>query len=340
MVFTTGNRELDKLIGEIPRRSMLLIVGHPGAGKTTLASSICYANTLKGFKCLYVSFYEDKDKLFNNMAKLGVNLADVEAKNLLVHVKVPVVEPKEVIGIVNEFIARDGYSVIVIDSINPIMELYRKKEQRAILLNFFYNLLNAINGLLIAIAEIPWGRESLNLGAIEFVADSIIYLKHRVVHGLLVRLLEVRKTRGSPLSVIEIPFDIAENKGVVIYIPRKPEKPTAVDKEKLRSRVVVEEILGSIYRGDIITVSFPPNARSPLILAPLVDIIVENDLRALAISYRYSPTEIISTLSTVLVKYMGLEVDEAQKIVNKYIYAESINPAAISIPMLANFELS
>lgn len=338
-IFTTGDRELDMLIGEIPPRYMLLIVGHPGAGKTTLASSICYANTLKGYRCLYISFYEDKDKIFNNMAKLGIDLATAEARNLLTYIKMPVISPREVIEVIKELIAKDGYSIVVLDSINPIMELYRKKEQRAILLNFFYNLVSTINGLLVAIAEIPWGKESLNLGAIEFVADAIVYLKHRVFNGLLVRILEVRKTRGSPLNVVEIPFDIAEGKGIVVYIPRNPEKPMVVSDEKLKSRGFVEEVLGPVYRGDVVTISFPPNIRPPLTIVPIISLIIENELKTLVVSYRYSPTEIINILKATLVRYVGLEPIRADQIINKYIHIESVNPAAISIPRLVNLEL-
>ncbi|MCC6016620.1 MAG: AAA family ATPase [Desulfurococcaceae archaeon] len=339
MVFTTGNKELDILVGEIPQKYMLLIVGHPGAGKTTLASSICYANTLNGYRCLYISFYEDKDKIFNNMAKLGIDLRNAEARNMLIYVKIPVMKPRGILDVLNELIAKDSYRVVVIDSINPIMELYRKKEQRAILLNFFYNLLNTINGLLVAVAEIPWGRESLNLGSIEFISDAIIYLKHRVIQGLLVRVLEVRKSRGSPLNVVEIPFDIAEGRGIVVYVPRNPEKPAISVEEKLRSRVVVDELVGGIYRGDIVTISAPPNARSPWVFMPLLDITIENDSKILIISYKYSPIEIVSLIRSVLVNNMGLSSEEASWVIDRYIHVESVNPASISIPRLANFEL-
>lgn len=339
MVFTTGCKELDDLLGEIPEKYMLLIVGHPGAGKTTLASSICYANALKGYRCLYVSFYEDREKLFRNTAKLGIDLSRLEAANLVTFIKVPVMKPREVIDVVNEMIIKDGYRVVVIDSINPLIELYKEKEQRALLLNFFYNLVNAINGLLVTVAETPWGKESLNLGSIEFVADAIIYLKHRVSHGLLVRVLEVRKSRGSPLNVVEIPFEIVERRGIVVYPPSKPEKPVTLVEEKLKSRTIVEKMLGPVYRGDVITVSAPPNARTPMAFLPLIDIAVENDLKVLMISYKYSPTEMISVVRSALIKYMDLSNEEASWVVNKYIYVESVNPAAISIPRLAHFEL-
>ncbi|MEM2297511.1 MAG: ATPase domain-containing protein [Ignisphaera sp.] len=58
-----GIEALDKMISDALRfPSLVVVAGHPGAGKTTLASSICYANALKNLKCLYLSFQEDKEK--------------------------------------------------------------------------------------------------------------------------------------------------------------------------------------------------------------------------------------------------------------------------------------
>jgi len=79
--YTTGSPELDDLIGPILPNSMLLIVGRLGSGKTTLASQICYANTRLGKKCLYVTFYEDKGKLYKNMSKIGVDFQSAEEKD-------------------------------------------------------------------------------------------------------------------------------------------------------------------------------------------------------------------------------------------------------------------
>ncbi|MEM4481157.1 MAG: ATPase domain-containing protein [Desulfurococcaceae archaeon] len=337
--FTTGNKELDRLIGPIHSKYMLLIVGHPGAGKTTLASSICYENAQRGYKCLYISFYEDKDKFYRNMDKLGIDLADIESRGLLTHVKLPVVKSAEVLGIVNELIVKDSYKVVVLDSINPVLELYRKREQRAILLNFFYNLIDAIDGLLVAISEISWGKETLNLGSIDFVADAIIYLKHRITRGLLVRVLELRKIRGSQLSTAEIPFDIVEKRGIIVYAPRRLERPRSEAVKALKTCMLLEDAIGAIYKGDIISVNYPPNARPSLVLLPLINFAVINDIKLLGISYRYSLEDTKAAVEAALIKYYGLSLTEANWIINNYMRLESINPATISIPQIVSFEM-
>jgi len=53
---TLGDEGLDKVLGVVVPPYLLLIAGHPGAGKTSLTSTICYKATVAGRKCLYVTF--------------------------------------------------------------------------------------------------------------------------------------------------------------------------------------------------------------------------------------------------------------------------------------------
>ena len=82
--FTLGVIELDRILRDaIQPGTLLVISGHPGSGKTTLASTICYVNALQGKKCLYISFQESKEKLYVNMARLGLNLEEIERRGVV-----------------------------------------------------------------------------------------------------------------------------------------------------------------------------------------------------------------------------------------------------------------
>lgn len=339
--FTTGSSELDKLIGEIPPRTMLLIVGHPGSGKTTLASQICYANAVKGRKCLYITFYEDREKLFRNMGKLKINLAEVENGGFLTYVKLPVASAEELMDIVVKLVANEHYNVVVIDSINPALELVEKEEsKRAIMLNFFYQLIDIINGLLVAVAEIPVGRETLEYGSIEFVADLILYLKHKTVRGLRSRILEVRKVRGVPSSVIEVPFTILDEEGFKVYLPPRPERMMRGREHAISTTIsFIAKLVGPIYRGDVIYINFPPHAREALTIVPLVDIAVTNNLKVLLISYKYSPDEVKELFADVFESYFNISKDSILNILNKYFSIESFNPAGYALTHLYAVEV-
>ncbi|MEM1816221.1 MAG: ATPase domain-containing protein [Desulfurococcaceae archaeon] len=339
--FTTGSSELDKLIGEIPPRTMLLIVGHPGSGKTTLASQICYANAVRGHKCLYMTFYEDREKLFRNMGRLKINLAEVENKGFLTYVKLPVASAEELMDIVVKLVASDHYNVVVIDSINPALELVEREEsKRAIVLNFFYQLVDIIDGLLVAVAEMPIGKETLEYGSIEFVADLILYLKHRITRGLRSRILEVRKVRGAPSSVIEVPFAILNDAGFKVYLPPRPERMMRGREHAISTTIsFITKLAGPIYKGDTIDISFPPHAREALTIVPLVDIAVTNNLKALLISYKYSPDEVKELFIEVFGSYFNLGKDVVLSILNRHFTIESFNPASYALTHLYAVEV-
>jgi len=102
--------------------------------------------------------------------------------------------------------------------------------RRAYLQNFFASIPEALNGLLIPVYELPPAGAGIGLEDVEFVADTIIALKYRVVRGLIERFAEVKKSRGSPLRIAEISFTISEGGGIKfnqIPSPRNSRRSTA-----------------------------------------------------------------------------------------------------------------
>lgn len=57
---------------------MISIIGAPRTGKTILAATIYYSNTLIGYPCLYVSLLELRDRFYDNFARLDLNFKDLE----------------------------------------------------------------------------------------------------------------------------------------------------------------------------------------------------------------------------------------------------------------------
>jgi len=229
-----GIEGLDKLLGNfISPPYNIVIAGHPGSGKTTMASTICYSNALKGRKCLYISLQEDKEKLYEYMSKLGLNLKEAESKGLLKFIKIPMsLDIEGVAETISKFVSEEKHTVVVIDSLNPLLDILEKNiEKRSWLQNFFYTISRVINGLLILIAEMPYGSQTVELGSIEFVSDAILILKHRIDEGFLVRTLEIRKARGAPILLTEVPFSISEGKGIEVWVPAILEEINEVGKQ-------------------------------------------------------------------------------------------------------------
>jgi len=339
-VFTLGVPALAEFIGDIISPYTLLIAGHPGAGKTTLATTICYYNAIGGHKCLYVTFYEDKEKYYRNMKRLGLDLAQVESTGNFKFIRMPsTLDVELVVGEINELV-KEGYDVVVIDSMTALIEpVASNPEKRAWLLNYFYQLPMVINGLLVLVAELPFGMERLELGSIEFVVDAIIVLKQRVEDGFLTRVLEVRKTRGAPIQVAEIPFSIVEDVGVKIYPPivLKEVPPEGVEVQIVCKKL--KESVGHYHRGFIINIFSPPGAILVETLLGILALAIYNKMKALVVSYIHPPGTFIEAIKTRL-SAQGIPIEKVDKILGKYMDITALNPFGSSITELVGRELA
>lgn len=338
--FATGIAGLDRLLGEIRVPYTMLIAGHPGAGKTTLASTICYHNTLRGGKCLYITLYEDREKLYSFMERLGLRLREAESRGLFKYLKLPLSSDIEgTIDAINKAVS-EGYDIVVLDSVTALLDSIKDRfEKRAWLLNYFYQLPQLFNGLLILVSELPYGEERLDLGSVEFVVDATIILKHRVEDGLLVRLIEVRKSRGTPIYVAEAPFTIAEGSGIEVFTPPILEELPEQGGELEPPCKVYRERVTHFHQGFLINIFFPPETvygREALLC--LLALAIKHNLKILVISYITPPLTLIDTLTKTLGDY-GVDHRDALEVLRKFMVVRALNPYAYSVAQLSAREL-
>lgn len=339
--FITGIESLDKLIGVMREPYTILVSGHPGSGKTTLALTTCYHNALHGKKCLYVTFYEDKNKLYKYMEKLGLKLSEAESKGLLRFLKLPTtLDIDNIVDVLNKNIV-EGFDVVVIDSITVLLEAVKDyAEKRAWLLNYFYQLPLVTNGLLILVSELPFGEEKLGLGSIEFVVDAILILKHKVEDRLLVRLLEIRKARGAPIHVAELPFTIAESRGILVYTPPVLEE---IPREKEEIEPVCEVLksrISHIHKDFFINVFYPPETvYGHEVLVTLLALAIKYNYKVLVVSY-ISPPEVLENIVVKTLVDYGLNQEVAKRLLYEHFVFRALNPFAYSVYELAMKELA
>lgn len=336
---TLGVEGLSELIGAVESPYVLLVAGNPGAGKTTLASTICYRNAVSGRKCLYLTFYEEKEKLFKYMSSLGLDLAGAESKGMLRFVRLSV--PSNIEAFVEVFtsvLSEERYDVVVIDSINPLVEGLGPQTSRAWLTNFFYNVAQAIRGFLILVSELSYGSESVASGALEFITDAIVVLKQGIEGRFLVRSMEIRKARGANIYLAEVPFSISAGDGVRVWVPPVLSE---VSPEGERVELVCDALVrawGDIRRGQVIDVIYPPDCRHAISVLTILLSAMTSRLKTLIISYRYSPQTLEDTLLASLAA-RGVSADKIKDLFRKYVKIVSINPFSYSTSQLAIKEM-
>jgi len=222
----TGIPGLDGMIGGgFERKSVVVIAGDAGSGKTTFALQFLY-NGAKKFreKGLYITFEEQKESLFKHMAQYGWDFADLEKKGMIHVLEYPPHEVDRFIsegGIIEDLIKEKDVERVVIDSITSLVLLHENEYKRR---QAFLVTIEALKKwgcmtLLTSEAKTIKGEVRSRFG-IEYLADGMLGI-HVVRRGEeRDYAFEIIKLRGIAHERKLCPLKITD-KGIVLF-PGQP----------------------------------------------------------------------------------------------------------------------
>lgn len=312
--------------------TILIIGGHPGTGKTTMAMHLCRANAIEGKKCLYISTQEPEEKFLKHASRLGFDFYTLIASDLFRYYRYPMGSTEDtvenLIESLREAVVEYKPRIIVIDSINSFVAAVKDDtRRRALLQNFFYNIAFETKGLVVLLAEVPLGKKRIdNLGDIEFVADNVILLRLISRSGHLYRRLLLRKLRGAPITLAELPYVIKSNSGIKVIAPApSPLYPA----EPLRMCKQTRGLSDEIRLGDnvgFVSIGYSISAEIPIGI--MMRAAYHNKMRLAIISY--SSGDEIRTIVDRLAEKLGTD----KELVSIY----SINAYELSLDELLDVE--
>jgi len=214
------------LFGGIPERKSILITGSCGTGKTIFASQFMHI----GGGGVYISFEQNKEKLYKDLLEVGIDFKKLEKKKKLKVlggnlVSIQRLKEKrgakaddiidEIIEVVREVKAKR----VVIDSVNLFLLLFdTDKERRNIFYDLIYNLEQEGCTTLMT-CELPENSWSLSwFGFEEFVTDGVILLQrdYQKEHNVNKRYLKIVKIRGTDFKEGNFPLNIS-HKGIKVF---------------------------------------------------------------------------------------------------------------------------
>jgi circadian clock protein KaiC len=235
----TGIVGLDELLGGgIPTGRSVLVLGEPGAGKTTLCS-LFLANGYSKFgeNGVYVSLEENKRHLFREMARFGINFAEAESKKQFVFVDAsPIRHVPTIVRASNITIGKKEFSLVALmDSVKRAIDAVDAKRvvidplsylvfQYTVAAELRGALLDLMDGLTGLEATVLMASELKNSGSIvrgniqmeEYVAHGTIIMQSVHVGTGLVRVVQVQKMRESEVDRQPRPY-VINKEGIVVY---------------------------------------------------------------------------------------------------------------------------
>lgn len=197
----TGIINLDPLVGGgLKQNSIALVMGGAGSGKTIFALQFLLEGLRQGETCLYITFEEKKEKLYDDMRTFGWELGSYEDKNKFFYLEYNPEQVKSLIeeggGSVDQIIAKYKITRVAMDSVTSFSLLYQdelaKKEAGLAL----FELINKWGCTAVLTAQATDHEKNLH-STLEFEADSIIILYNFKKNGKRERALEVLKMRGT-----------------------------------------------------------------------------------------------------------------------------------------------
>jgi KaiC/GvpD/RAD55 family RecA-like ATPase len=222
----TGVPGFDSLIeGGLERKSVVVLAGEAGSGKTTFAMQYLYSGAaLYKEPGLYITFEEQKQSLFRHMVRMGWDFEKLEKEKKIFVLEYP---PHEVESFINEgnviedLIRENGIQRVVIDSVTSLV-LLREDEykRRQALLKTIDSLRKwGATTILLSEAQMKGKRMNVRFG-IEYLADGLVLIYNIRKGDARELALEVSKMRGTAherkLCLMKITA-----KGIVLY-PNQP----------------------------------------------------------------------------------------------------------------------
>jgi len=218
----TGIPKFDKLIeGGFPNNSMILLVGYPGAGKTTFSAQFLYNGaTRHSARGVYVCFAETKDTFLRNMLRFGWDFEMLEKEGRVAILDLSVTREaglQKNLDTIMETMTSLNASRLVIDSFSAISMGLKEPIDIRVMIHLLYRFLKKANCVSILIIDQPWGSSALGEGISEFLADGIIHLEtYFDENEVFRRRLRILKMRGTNHTKSPHEYDITSDGFVIL----------------------------------------------------------------------------------------------------------------------------
>ena len=299
--------------GGLPKNRTTLVLGGPGSGKTIFALQTL-VNGARDFgePGIFVAFEENSKQIIANAATFGWDLPALEKEKLFfldarMSPDLVMSGDFDLEGMLASIKAKAdeiGASRIVFDSVDVLLTLLDNPTAERVELYRIHDWLadSGLTGLLTF--RIGSDQDySERHGFMQFMADCVIVLYHRLVDRVSLRELRVMKFRGSGFSENEFPMVIGPS-GIEIANLGLSEPDFEAFSERVSTGVGRLDAMlnGGYLRGSSILITGTPGTAKSTLAGAFVEAASKRGERALYVSFDEAANEIIRNFASVNVR--------------------------------------
>ena len=232
----SGITELDQLFsGGIHSGTSTLLMGPAGCGKSTIAMQYARAAADRGERAVIFSFDETTDTMLKRARGLNIELdSHVESGRVVIQQVDPAeISPGEFVARARDFAENDGTTVMVIDSLNGLLNAMPGEEFLLLQLHEMLSYLNQ-RGVATLMTLAQSGILGGNMNApvdVSYLADSVLLFRYFEAGGSVRQALSVMKKRtgAHERTIRELSFApsgiivgraLSEFEGILTGVPR------------------------------------------------------------------------------------------------------------------------
>lgn len=297
--------------GGLPRGRVTAILGGPGGGKTIFGMQFLTSGARDhGEPGIFVAFEESGSQVIANSRLFRWQLAELAGKNVELfdaQLAQSVVHSGDfdllgLLAMIGERAKQMRAKRIVLDGIDVLLgtlgdpqlarrEVFRLRE---------WLLASGLSALITAKTNAEDGHLAADYDFLQFMADCVVSLRHRLVGGTATRTLRVEKLRGAAHSTNEFPFTITQD-GIEVAVIAAPELSYRVSSERVSTGVDrLDTMLGGGYfRGSSVLITGAPGTAKTSLAAAFAAAAARRREPTLYVSFDEGADQIVRNVASI-----------------------------------------
>lgn len=332
-------------MGGLPRRRAAVLAGQAGSGKTVFAAHFLAEGVRRGEPGVFVTLEEPAADLRANLATLGWDIAAwEEAGDFAIVDASPLIRDDGAVTAysfetlaaqIGHAVDRTGAERLVLDSLNTVLAFDEPVALARQHLRRLISSLRAMGLTVLLTVETPDdpGVTLSRFGIEEFVADSVVLLRHIREGKVRRRSVEVLKMRGAMHRKGDYGFTVLPGAGVVVL----PQAVISHGQETAPRRVAtgsagLDELTGGgFFQDSIVLVNGPTGAGKTLIATEFLAAGAAAGERVLLLSYEESPGQIFRNAASWGADLLHYQQEGTLKVVALYPEVASLDDHLVEI---------